>query len=222
MGIADRKEREKGALRERILDAALELVSSEGLDALTMRRIADRIEYSATALYAHFADKDALLLALCRREFMGLAQMMGGFEPPNDALEGLRVVGRVYCQFALEHPQAYRLMFLLEGTPPRPHDGVGVGVGVGGGVGVDFGGCGIDGDLDAYGICVAFVTRARAAGQLRASLDSDELIAQTLWAGLHGVLALQIMKHDKGIPWRPIHDRIEAALDVLIEGIRKR
>lgn len=211
MGIADRKEREKGALRGRILDAALDLIASEGLDALTMRRIADRIEYSATALYAHFADKDALLLALCRREFSGLAQMMSGFDPPKDALEGLRVIGRAYCQFALEHPQAYRLMFLLEGTPPRPPSGCLVGAEGG-----------VAGDLDAYGICVDFVKRARAAGQLRATLDDDELVAQILWAGLHGVLALEIVKHDEGIPWRPVADRIELALDVLIEGIRRR
>jgi len=205
MGISERKEREREALRERILDAAFEVVSAGGVDALTMRGIADRIEYSATALYTHFADKDALLVALCHREFLQLAVQLQRFEPGVDPLEDLTNLGRAYCRFALGNPQAYRLMFLLPGMPSRPMQ------------------CSVDDvePTDAYGIVVAVVARARAAGVLREGLGDDELVGQTLWANLHGLLALEIIKHDKGIPWRPIADRVELSLAMMINGIRR-
>lgn len=205
MGITERKEREREALRERILDAALEVVSAGGVDALTMRGIADRIEYSATALYTHFADKDALLVALCHREFVQLGVQLRTFEPSGDPLADLTSLGRAYCRFALTHPQAYRLMFLLPGMPSRP---------------MEYCEGGDDGE-DAYGIVVSAVARARAAGMLRDDLGDDELIGQTLWANLHGLLALEIIKHDKGIPWRPIADRVEVSLRLIISGIRR-
>jgi AcrR family transcriptional regulator len=165
-----------------------------------MRRLAERIEYSVTAIYAHFADKEALLRGLCEREFSGLHEAMFQVDFGGDALESLRQLGLAYCHFALEHPQAYRLMFLLEGMPSRGDNKP---------------------ELDPYDVCVATVTNARAAGALRPELDDDELVAQTLWASLHGVLALQLVKHDKGIPWRSIEARIEGVLDLLINGLRR-
>jgi AcrR family transcriptional regulator len=201
MGITERKEREREALRERILDAALEVVSAGGVDALTMRGIADRIEYSATALYTHFADKDALLVALCQREFQQLSVRLQDFRPSGDPLADLTNLGRAYCQFALTSPQAYRLMFLLPGMPSRPTP--------------------CDDEQDAYSIVVGAVARARAAGLLLDDLGDDELVSQTLWANLHGLLALEIIKHDKGIPWRPINARVELSLRMIINGIRR-
>lgn len=202
MGINERKEREREALRERILDATLELVTTEGAESLTMRRLADRIEYSATAIYAHFADKDALLQALCRREFCDLAGMMVHMTSPTEhPLDDLRLLGKAYCQFALEHPQAYRLMFLLPGMPSRAEKKAD--------------------EVDAYDLCVTFVGHARRAGELRDDLGDDQLIAQTLWAALHGVLALELIKHDKGINWHGIDQRIDAALTMMVEGIKR-
>jgi AcrR family transcriptional regulator len=202
MGSTARKEREREALRERILDAALEVVTTEGPEALTMRRLADRIEYSATALYAHFEDKDALLVALCRREFQGLAVQMTTFEPSGDPLNDLMLLGHGYCRFAMEHQQAYRLMFLLPGMPSRPEKN-------------------LHDEMDAYSLCTSAVSRARLAGVLREDLGDDELVAQTLWSSLHGVLALHIVKDDRGIPWHPIDKRIQVALRMLIDGLRR-
>src|SRR5215470_5502817 len=85
MGTQERRERERQELRTKILDAARELFAAEGYDAVTMRKIAERIEYSATAIYQHFEDKDALLQELCRHDFR---------------------------EFAVECPQQYRFMFM--------------------------------------------------------------------------------------------------------------
>ncbi len=74
MGTKERREREREELRTRILDAARELFAEEGYEAVTMRRIADRIEYSPTAIYFHFRDKEALMRELCDHDFRALAQ----------------------------------------------------------------------------------------------------------------------------------------------------
>ena len=73
MGTKERREREKVALKELIIDAARELFTEHGYDAVTVRMIADRIEYSTTALYVHFKDKEALLREICRTDFDQLA-----------------------------------------------------------------------------------------------------------------------------------------------------
>lgn len=74
MGSNERRERERLAMREQILGAARELFAERGYEAVTMREIGKRIEYSATALYNHFADKEALVRELCRRDFTDFAQ----------------------------------------------------------------------------------------------------------------------------------------------------
>ena len=73
MGPRERREREREETRTRILDAARELFAAEGYEAVTMRRIAERIEYSATAIYFHFKDKEALVKELCDVDFTSFA-----------------------------------------------------------------------------------------------------------------------------------------------------
>ncbi len=69
LGSSERRAREKENLRRAILDAARELFVAEGYDAVTMRKIADRIEYSPTTIYLHFKDKDEILLCLSEEGF---------------------------------------------------------------------------------------------------------------------------------------------------------
>jgi AcrR family transcriptional regulator len=69
MGITERREREREEVRKKILDAARDLFMTEGYEHVTMRRNAEAIEYSPTAIYLHFEDKDDLVLALCREDF---------------------------------------------------------------------------------------------------------------------------------------------------------
>ena len=74
MGITERREREKEEVRGRILDAARDLFARDGYDAVTMRKIAEAIEYSPTAIYLHFKDKDTLVRELCNADFDSLAR----------------------------------------------------------------------------------------------------------------------------------------------------
>jgi len=121
MGIAERREREKEALRTRIVEAARDIISEEGLDALSMRAIAERIEYSPATIYLYFRDKNELLGDVVHAGFELLgeyieAEMVGlGSDPsPTEQHRGL---GRAYARFALENTAYFRVMFELPTVP---------------------------------------------------------------------------------------------------------
>jgi AcrR family transcriptional regulator len=112
MGIAERKNRQRQALRERILDAARRIVMREGFAALSMRKIAEAIEYSPATLYLHFASRDEIAQALCAE---GYAQLLETFVPLAgiaDPGERLKALGRAYVAFGVAHPETYRLIFM--------------------------------------------------------------------------------------------------------------
>lgn len=202
MGTRERREREKTELRERILDAARSLFATEGVEATTMRRIANAIEYSPTALYSYFPDKEALLRELCTRDFASLAEKFFKLLEEENPLERLRRAGKVYAQFALEHPQSFRLLFMepLKIREDLEHSG--------------------DPATDAYAFLHATVQACIEAGCLKPAHKDAELVAQTVWAGIHGVVALHLTMGDcGGHPWRPLKKRVEAMTDLLIEGI---
>lgn len=113
MGSAERKEREKHETREMILAAAKKLFLNEGFEHVTIRRIAEEIEYSPAAVYLYFKDKDAILCSLQEigfNEFHRRQQILTGIKDPA---EKLRAHGRLYVQFAFENPELYDLMFII-------------------------------------------------------------------------------------------------------------
>jgi AcrR family transcriptional regulator len=116
MGINERKTREKQALRDRILEAAQRIVIREGFAALSMRKIADAIEYSPATLYLYFASRDEIARALCAQ---GYAQLLASFEPLAqiaEPAERLKALARAYVAFGVAHPQTYRLIFMEDPT----------------------------------------------------------------------------------------------------------
>lgn len=117
MGIAERREREKEALRERIVEAARDIVSEEGLDALSMRAIAERIEYSPATIYLYFRDKDALLRDVVQAGFERMRgymheELQEAGEEATPTAQFL-AMGRAYVRFALENTAYFRVMFEL-------------------------------------------------------------------------------------------------------------
>ena len=112
MGITERREREREEVRQKILDAARELFESEGYDNVTMRRIAEAIEYSPTTIYLHFEDKDDLVRALCNEDFGRLLEALSLIPPAPDPVEPIRQLGRAYVGFAVDNPNHFRFMFM--------------------------------------------------------------------------------------------------------------
>src|SRR5687767_5716843 len=113
MGVKERRQRERTEIREKILDAALEVFATEGVEGVTMRALADAIEYTPPVIYAHFRDKDAIIQELCYRQLRTLAHAFANFLT-LDPVERLRQIGYVYVDFAVEHPSHFRFMFLTE------------------------------------------------------------------------------------------------------------
>ncbi len=114
MGISDRKEREKLELKELILKEARALFLDEGFEKTSIRKIADRIEYSPTTLYLYFQDKNDLLLALHQESFTHLFQSLSSVASEPDAFARLTALGKAYIEYGLKNPEEYELMFSLK------------------------------------------------------------------------------------------------------------
>ncbi len=117
MSIADRREREKEMLRARIVEAARDLLSEQGLDALSMRAIAERIEYSPATIYLYFRDKEELTAEVIGEGFRRMRDVMleelGGLPETATGAEQYGATGRAYARFASENAAFFRVMFEL-------------------------------------------------------------------------------------------------------------
>jgi AcrR family transcriptional regulator len=98
--------------REQILTEARELFLRHGLNGFSMRTVAERVGVSATALYRHFDDKDALLASMLGEAFGTFGSYLGRSLAGRTPLERFRQCGIAYIDFALERPRDYELMFL--------------------------------------------------------------------------------------------------------------
>ena len=112
MGVKERREREKSETRDKILDAARELFGERGYEGVSMRQVAEKIEYSPTAIYVHFADKEDLFHELCNEDFARLAAEFQKVPLPADPVERIKQIGRSYIVFGIRHPNHYKLMFM--------------------------------------------------------------------------------------------------------------
>jgi len=206
MGTVERRERERQELRTKIVDVAREMFAAEGYEAVTMRKIAERIEYSPTAIYAHFKDKNALIRELCETDFLAFAQRFVAFLQVDDPIERLRRAGVAYVDFAVDNPQHYRLMFLT----PRPSI-----------EGEDTSGAN-DPGRNAYVFLRSTVADAMDRGLFRAELTDVDVVAQAIWAALHGVVALHITvcrANDQWMSWAPLEERRALMSDVVLRGL---
>jgi AcrR family transcriptional regulator len=113
MASAAKQAYHHGDLRQSLIDAAIALISEEGISDLSLRQVARRVGVSHNAPYRHFEDKEALLAAVAEYGFRSLQRAMetAGETVPPDSTNGLAAIGIAYVQFALANPAYYRLMF---------------------------------------------------------------------------------------------------------------
>jgi AcrR family transcriptional regulator len=201
LGVKERKARQKKFLRQEILDAASELFVKEGYENVSMRGIADKIEYSPTTIYLYFKDKAELLEQVCHETFARLTQVLVRIqELPGDPVERLKRGLVAYVKFGLENPHHYRATFMMpipEGFDEEKYanpDSPG---------------------MQAFDFLRRRVYECIAAGKFR-KVD-PELVSQTLWAGVHGVTSLLII-HCHGFPWVSTDQLIHSMVDTLVAG----
>ncbi len=166
MSIQQRRERERALRHELIVEAARGLAEAEGWEAVTTRRLAERIEYSQPVLYSHFTGKDAIVAAVAVRGFAELAAALGRSRAAaTTPAQALDAVARAYVAFAGANPALYDAMFTLT-------------------TGLPFAQADAPAPLKA-----AFAELRDALTPLAGSRDPDTL-AEVSWGALHGLITL--------------------------------
>ena len=118
MGIKERQGRERQAVRQAILDAARDLFVSEGYRNVSIRKIAERIEYSPAAIYSYFPSKDEIFFALSEEGFRRLNdKVAASVQGQADPLEQLRASWWAYYEFSKENREFFELMFVDRSVP---------------------------------------------------------------------------------------------------------
>ncbi|TWB92106.1 TetR family transcriptional regulator [Bradyrhizobium macuxiense] len=113
MGTAERKGRDRAAREQRIVAAARAIAEREGWDAVTVRRLADEIEYSQPVLYSHFTNRDAIVAAVAVEGFKELTAALRDAASGSTGRNALKNVALAYLAFALDRPALYDAMFVL-------------------------------------------------------------------------------------------------------------
>jgi len=195
-----RKPKGDGHLRRaEILEAAERIFVANGYEGSTIRKIADEVGVSSTALYMHFPDKGCILLEISERTIRQLLERNAEIGAlPQDAARRVELMLESYMRWGLEHPNAYMLVF-----------------------------CSVKPVSDVLGDSLAELS-ARCydifSGAVRELAVEDRLIAgdadsvaQALWAATHGVVALLITRSD--FDWAPKEALMRVTLDGLMRGL---
>jgi AcrR family transcriptional regulator len=162
-----------GALKEALLAEALRELETEGLEGVSLRKLAESAGVSKTAPYRHFADKRGLLVEVAADGFRLLAEKLESVPPVTngDPQEGIRLLFRAYVDFARERPALYKLMISKLGYELHSEA------------------CRLNSER-ALGCLIRAVQAAQAAGWRR---ETDEMaLVLSLWASVHGWATLLV------------------------------
>ena len=124
MGVKERQEREREAVARSILDAARDLFVAEGYQNVSIRKIAERIEYSPAAIYSYFPSKDDIFFALAEEGFRLLfasERPCDGRVDDADPIGAVRAAFWHFYQFSRKHPEYFALMFVDRSVPRITH-----------------------------------------------------------------------------------------------------
>jgi len=183
-------------LRDEILDAATDLLLETGhAKAVSIRSVAQRVGVTPPSIYLHFADKDALLDAVCARYFEKLDEEMqrAAVNQPS-AIEVLRAQGLAYVRFALKTPELYRIATMGEGSPGSDVD--------------------VALNSSAFEHMRSAIEALMAEGVYPAG-DSTAFVME-LWAAAHGVAAMLISR--PYLPWGDAEEFTDRVLRAMCAG----
>ena len=200
--VKERRAREKRELRGKILDAARDLFIREGYENVSMRRVAEAIEYSPTTIYLYFENKFELLFCLCEETFALLVRELEALHREcADPVVCLRQGLRAYVEFGLKSPNHYRVTFV---SPPAHQEesskyltpnSMG---------------------MRAFSFLSTLVGEAVRQGKFR-RVDVAAT-SQTLWAAVHGITSLLITHPD--FPWAERDLLIDHLIDTMLSGLK--
>jgi AcrR family transcriptional regulator len=203
MGTADRIEREKLAKRTAILDAARELFLERGIEAVTLREVAQKVEYSTTAIYVHFKDKQDLIEQMVREDFGKFAGALLAMKDIPDPLDRLVELGKAYLGFALAMPRHYTLLFLTPAAEAfdarQPDD---------------------DAGIEGFDLLKLTVTQLIAQQRFRPEYSDANGIALAIWSAVHGLVSLLITKGDHPhFEWAAPEELLRLTTEPMLRGL---
>src|SRR6185369_9753036 len=191
--VSPLRERHRAELRQAILGAAADAFARDGYASVSLRAVAEAVGLSHGAIYGYFKDKDELFDALVRESFDQLAAALR--EMPGrggDPVRFLKRAGRKYVEFGLQNPGAYEFAFMLRRpgpAPQKPHL--------------------------AYEYLRAAVKRC--IDQKRFRTRNVDAASQALWAAVHGITALLIVR--PSFPWANKKTLIGRVVDSAVDGL---
>lgn len=198
---SQRKPKGEGhARRAEILAAAERIFVDHGYEGATIRKIADEVGLSSTALYMHFSDKSEILHEICERAFEQLLIMNRAvLDEPGTSDQRMRRLMHSYVRFGFDNPNAYRLVYMTRPLEAQQAQSVAQSLG-----------------HELFGAFVRVVEDAAVEGRLR---GEPRTTAQALWAGAHGVVSLMITK--PYFDWVDREHLVDTLLDALFVGLLK-
>ena len=114
MGVKERKERDRQVMRETILESAHQLFVDKGFDEVSLRNIAEAIEYSPATIYLYFKDKNEIFYALHGEAFKKFNDFMSPLATVKDPFKRLIKMGELYMEFTFKFPKYYDIMFIMQ------------------------------------------------------------------------------------------------------------
>ena len=175
MSAKARREQERDAFKAAILDAARDIARQDGWQAVTLRGVAQKLDYSAAALYEYFPSKNAILHALLKQGFAELTGALDAANAAQNSAANLSAVAAAYWSWAQANPDLYQVMHGLGGVP--------------------FGT--IETPTEAVAAFHALQNTVQAALPNDAGFDLEEE-TDALWAALHGIVSLALAGRIKG------------------------
>jgi len=200
MGTIERRERDKRKMQELVLKAAMKLFLKEGFEKVTIRRIAEEIEYSPATIYLYFKDKDDILYALHEKGFEELYSRQQKVLPIKDPLIRLKKHAQAYISFALEMREYYDLMFIMRAPSKKIKESDEWSVG-----------------KRSYELLKENIVQCMDAGYL--VKEDPEVVTFSFWAHVHGMVSLIIRERCVMFPEEQLENIVEGALDYSLRHI---
>jgi AcrR family transcriptional regulator len=188
-GAQERRDRNRADAKRTILEAAQELLGEGGLEALSMRRLADRCGFTAPTLYHYFPDKPGLMDALIEEWLATLVVELRAIEPSPDPVETIRALASAFANLGIRNPSHYQLLVNRPEEMPDPAS--------------------LEETQAIFGEALDLLV---ASGRIHE--DHVERLRQGLWCLLHGFILLQTTRHTEA--WVP--KLLDHALDAMLRG----
>jgi AcrR family transcriptional regulator len=173
MGVKERKERDRGEMREKILQSAHRLFLNKGFEEISIRNIAEAIEYSPATIYLYFKDKDEIFFALHTEAFKKFNSYLGEVATVKNPLDRLIKLGEKYVEFTFAHPKYYNIMFIMEAPMNCDENSEDWQEGA-----------------KAHGFLEGIVQECKKQGHFK-NLDT-KILSFTIWSYMHGMCSLAL------------------------------